>query len=780
MKRIILYSAAAVLCCINTLSCTKNTEPASIVINTSELVIDSAGERTTIGVKSNRDWEATSDASWLTLTPSSAEAFEASSYIIVEAVSNEGEERSATITVMSKSGDASASVKVIQGENGLIIKTGKEFAEYLQLVASGNATNEYKLGRDISLKDITLPEIEDFSYALDCQGHSISDWTTSRSLFNRITASGSLMNLVIDGSCSLTVPDNAVNFGFIAQVNEGTVQNIENRADIAVNAITAGKKGAICGVNKGYMSGCANYGNMTYSGDVHSADGAYYSGVAGQTDGENARIENCTNEGNISFTFNGVLTRSFYASGVVGAVNNNSKAIGCTNSGDVTVASAGNTTLLMAGGIVTYAGGEVADCTNNGAISYYAESAEGKADGGVKGTGVAGIACYEGWGNGTVRNNTNTGAVTLRAGYSLGCQASGSASKYATNVAGVFGHMYNCAVENCRNSGTVTSILADIDNEAAVHAVTNDNSKNFRQSAGGIVASSWGAVTGCENTGEINVTWTTSLPEEGVARSSVNIQFIAQVGGISGGDYHSDQGSSPIRNSINSGNINYVCDARGSNNSLGGIAGWPNKEGAAAESIIEMCENTGTITADGYGKTRIGGISGGAAKHKDKTNSRRIFLKNGYSTCTIGGIAGVMAGPHTINGCESYGEIASDVKLAGKQGGSDAALGGIVGASFNQGGTTLNGCTVNCGITAPEGSTAFLIAGVVGSNKNVTTENTFGTEESPNIISGGFLTLGSARTDITAENYATYAFPWGTGSPVNENISYKITFIPAL
>ena len=58
-------------------SCTKNIEPASIVINTDELVIDSAGERTTIGVKSNRDWEAAADADWLTLTPSSAEAFEA-------------------------------------------------------------------------------------------------------------------------------------------------------------------------------------------------------------------------------------------------------------------------------------------------------------------------------------------------------------------------------------------------------------------------------------------------------------------------------------------------------------------------------------------------------------------------------------------------------------------------------------------------------------------------------------------------------------------------------
>ena len=757
-------------------SCTKNIEPASIVINTDELVIDSAGERTTIGVKSNRDWEAAADADWLTLTPSSAEAFEASSYIIVEAGENEGEERTATITVTSTGGDASASVKVIQGENGLIIKNAEDFVEYLQLAAEGKASNDYKIGRDISLKGVSLPEIEEFNYALDCQGHSISDWTTSGSLFNTISSGGSIMNLVIDESCSLTVPDGTANFGFIARVNEGTVQNVENRADITLTGISAGKKGAICGVNKGYMAGCVNYGDITYSGDIHSADGAYYSGVAGQVDGASAKVENCTNEGNLTFTFNDILTKSFYTSGVVGAVNNNGKAIGCTNNGDVTVSSKGNTTLLMAGGIVAYAGGEVSDCTNNGAVSYYAESAEGKADGGVKGTGVAGIACYEGWNNGTVRGNTNTGAITLRAGYSLGCQTTGSAKLYATNVAGVFGHMFNCAVEDCHNSGTVTSVIADIDNASAVHAVTGEASKNFRQSLGGIVASSWGAITGCENSGELNVVWTASLPEEGVARGDVNKQFIAQVGGISGGDYHSDQGSSPIRNSINSGNINYTCDARGSNNSLGGIAGWPNKESASAASVIENCENTGTITADGYGRTRIGGISGGATTHKGNVNSGRIHLKNGYSTCTVGGIAGVMAGPHTVNGCESYGEITSDVKLAGAQGGSDASIGGIIGASFNQAGITLNGCTAGCGISAPEGSTAYMIIGVVGSNKNATTANTFGTEDSPNIVSGGFLTLGSARTDMTAENFTGYAFPWGTGEPVNGNISYKVKF----
>lgn len=155
-------------------------------------------------------------------------------------------------------------------------------------------------------------------------------------------------------------------------------------------------------------------------------------------------------------------------------------------------------------------------------------------------------------------------------------------------------------------------------------------------------------------------------------------------------------------------------------------------------------------------------------------NKGKLYLKSGQTSCTLGGVSGVSSGAQKITGCESYGAVVSDVKLAGAQGGSASGIGGIVGASYNQATMTVNGCTAACDITAPAGSTAFMLVGVVGSNKAVTTANVIGTEESPNVISGGSITLGTEKVAMTSENFLTKALPWGTGKPANANIKYKV------
>jgi hypothetical protein len=189
--------------------------------------------------------------------------------------------------------------------------------------------------------------------------------------------------------------------------------------------------------------------------------------------------------------------------------------------------------------------------------------------------------------------------------------------------------------------------------------------------------------------------------------------------------------------------------------------------------VISDCENTGTIIADGQSLTRNGGISGGGATVKNSLNSGKVYVKSGQATCTVGGIVAAATGTQPITNCESFGDVVSDIKLAGAQGGSNASLGGIVGASFNQATVTVTGCRVACNIIAPAGSTAFALVGVVGSNKNTTTNNVFGTAEAPNVVKGGSIKLGDNKVDITSENYLTYALPWGTGAPVNANIAYN-------
>jgi hypothetical protein len=763
MKRILSYLSIVVLT-VAGVSCNKNLEPASIVLNHDVLNVQAGGETTTVGVKSNRDWEATVDQDWLTLTPASAEAFEASSYMILEVEPNNDFVREAVITVKAKSGEFTATMKVIQGEDGLVIKSAEQFIAFMELAASGEIKDNYRISRDIDLAGVELPAVAELAVSLDGQGCAITNWTTSAPMFEMIGASGSVSNLVLDSSCTLTLPAEHGNFGFITSVNAGTIYGIENYADVTIPALATlvnnAVVGVICGDCKGYIGDCSNYGNITYSGPIGTKN-AYYAGVVGRVTGANAVADNLYNLGNVNVTIDGVTSTSLYFNGVVGTLNDNAKLLNSTNDGNVTVKTKGNNQMMTACGIVAYAGGEVSNCTNKGNIAYYAESAEGLADGAVQRTGVCGIAAYMGWAGKTVTDNHNEGEITLRAGYPLKYAQCGSAIKYSTNVAGVFGHIFNCKTDNCSNSGNVTSILGNIENAATYYGT------DVRQSCAGVVASTWGEVSNCTNSGTILAQWITK------DRTALAKNLIAQVGGIVGGDYNATgMNVTDIKNCVNSGDVTLDCDSKQSNNCVGGIAGYPTKENTATR-VISDCENTGTIIADGQSLTRIGGISGGGATVKNSLNSGKVYVKSGQATCTVGGIVAVATGTQPITNCESFGDVVSDIKLAGAQGGSSASLGGIVGASFNQATITVTGCRVACNIIAPAGSTAFALVGVVGSNKSATTNNVFGTAEAPNVVKGGSIQLGENKVDITSENYLTYALPWGTGAPVNANIAYN-------
>ena len=763
MKKILSYLSIAVLT-VAGVSCNKNLEPASIVLNHEVLEVQAGGEITTVGVKSNRDWEATVDQDWLTLTPASAEAFEASSYMILEVEPNNDFVREATITVRAKSGEFTATMKVIQGEDGLVIKSADQLVAFMELAASGEITDNYRISRDIDLAGVTLPVVPELTVSLDGQGSTILNWAPTAPMFEKITATGAVSNLVLDSSCTLALPAEHGHFGFITASNAGTISGIENYADVTIPALATLVSGAfvgvICGDCTGYIADCSNYGNITYSGPIGTKN-AYYAGVVGRVTGANAVADNLYNLGNVNVTIDGVTSTSLYFNGVVGTLNSNAKLLNSTNDGNVTVKTKGNTQMMTACGIVAYAGGEVANCKNKGNITYIAETAEGLADGPVQRTGVCGIAAYMGWAGKTVTDNHNEGEIYFRAGYNLKYAQCGSALKYSTNVAGVFGHIFNCKTDNCSNSGNVTSILGNIENASTYYGT------DVRQSCAGVVASTWGEVSNCTNSGTILAQWITK------DRTALAKNLIAQVGGIVGGDYNATgMNVTDIKNCVNSGDVTLDCDSKQSNNCVGGIAGYPTKENTATR-VISDCENTGTITADGQSLTRIGGISGGGATVKNSLNSGKVYVKSGQATCTVGGIVAVATGTQPITNCESFGDVVSDIKLAGAQGESSASLGGIVGASFNQATVTVTGCRVACNIIAPAGSTAFALVGVVGSNKSATTNNVFGTAEAPNVVKGGSIQLGDNKVDITSENYLTYALPWGTGAPVNANIAYN-------
>lgn len=687
-------------CGLTVLSCTKTEDP-SIVVDKTEINAEFGGLQETIGVKCNRDWSATSDVDWISMSHAAEDAFEAPSYILVTVQANDGETRTGTITISSRSGELSANVVVRQGENTEIIRNGDRFVEYLNLVKEGKATDSFRLGADIDLFGKTLPEISQMNYTFDGQNFAIKNWTSSSSLFGKIGNGAAVRNLVIDASCSLTIPESEGNFGFISTENNGTIENVVNAASVSASSIAAGNKGLICGVNTGVISNCTNKGNLIVAADA-------------------------------------VMEEALCVGGVAGASTAAAKMNSCVNEGTVSVSLPGSKTLAVAAGVVGNCESEVGSCDNKGSVSLSCESAEGKADGCFKAASAAGVAGIVSWENGNVTSCSNTGSVTFRGGYSLGVQTVGKITKFSSNVAGVAGIAYKCAFENCSNMGRLTSHIGDIGNAASVYQTTS------RQSVGGVISSPWGKVTNCTNKGEIDVDWITLTHDAALAKN-----YVGQVGGVVGGDYNSDQISSSMEGCVNEGNIDIVFDASYSNSAFGGVTGWGGREAATGVNVIRNCKNSGTLTLDGFSKTRLGGISGSPVKIENCVNTGTVYLKGGLASCSVGGVAG-FGNFHNISGCENYGTVMSDVKLAGSETSAAGGLGGLVGAVGNTA-MTYSGCIVDCVVSAPAGSAASMLVGVIGHNKSGGKAFAVGTTDSPDKIKGSF-----AGTTITAENYQTY------------------------
>ena len=707
-------------CGLAVLSCTK-TEAPSIIVDKTEINAEFGGMEETIGVKCNRDWAATADVDWITMSHASEEAFEAPSYILVTVQANNGEVRTGTISIASKTGGLKVTVTVKQGENSEIIRTGDRFVEYLNLVKEGKATDGFRLGADIDLAGKTLPEIGEMTYAFDGQNFMIKNWTSSSSLFGKIGSGASVKNLVLDASCELTMPSSEGNFGFIATENHGTIENVVNAATASAPTIGAGNKGLICGVNAGVLA-------------------------------------NCTNKGNLVASTTAVLEKDICVGGVAGVNDAKATMTSCVNEGTVTISLAGSKTLATVAGVVGRSESEMASCSNSGAVSLFCESAEGQADGCYKAVSVAGIAGILAWENGKVSDWTNTGNITFRGGYTLGVQKVGSIVRFTSNVAGIVGAAYKCAFENCANKGKITSHIGDIGNAASVYQTTS------RQSAAGVVSSPWGKLTNCVNEGEIDVDWVTKTHDAGLVK-----QFVGQIGGVVGGDYNSDTKSSSLENCSNSAKIDIVCDAAQSNNAFGGVVGWAGAENAGGVNVLKGCKNTAQITLDGYSKSRVGGISGGPVKIEKCVNSGDVYLKGGLANCSVGGICG-FGNFFNIIDSESYGALKSDVKLAGAESSAAGGLGGLVGAVGNTQ-MAYTGCKVDCTITAPDGSAASMLVGVIGHNKKNGKSFAVGTAASPDKIRGTF-----NGVTLTEENYQTYMRRPGFNL-VNKNVTFNVEYL---
>lgn len=327
------------------------------------------------------------------------------------------------------------------------------------------------------------------------------------------------------------------NSGIEAYTTDNSVINCYNKANIK-NVSKGGYLGGIVGYNSIYSNGndiylCGNEGNIENHTDKTSNIGGilgsgyrvrksynrgnilecnnsdsqvkdYVGGIVGDV----KIIENCVNEGNISFENHN--TESDYIGGITGSVS--ISIADCTNLGCLDIIDCGS---LYAGGIVGYTYVDISKCNNKGEIKVNIDGAK---------VCVAGICGYisdrvkldycsntgniisnvkaESW---NTNNYNYVGGIVARTGSNNNinyCYNSGMISSNSTYIAssigGIVGYIYisRGTINCCYNSGNIES-------DASFGANSSINSSEC-VSVGGIVGTGSSNITNCYNTGDFD------------------------------------------------------------------------------------------------------------------------------------------------------------------------------------------------------------------------------------------------------------------------------------
>ena len=273
---------------------------------------------------------------------------------------------------------------------------------------------------------------------------------------------------------------------------------------------------------------------------------------------------------------------------------------------------------------------------------------------------------------------------------------------------GIVGFMDGGSIENCVNSGRISSaintvggIAGMITNGASIENCRNTGNISGEGGAGGIVGAAAPIYTGSDwpNTG------TQVSPQSGPisnCRNSGSVEGKNNIGGIVG-MMHADDSNS-ITGCSNSGAVFASAEYFGSSCNIGGIAGELKVYLDSASFIIEGCSNSGGVT----GNCSIGGIAGtveipqyGELTITDCHNTGGVNGIGPYND-SIGGIAGVLrvdfekwdtfeaGGDAIVTDCSNTGDISGWFDVAGIVGWTDGRsaiidcwnAGGIAGRGY--------------------------------------------------------------------------------------------------
>lgn len=447
-------------------------------------------------------------------------------------------------------------------------------------------------------------------------------------------------NTVKDGKLSGLVNNASVNVIFPA--------GIIAKPDIKIGGVAG--YSYYSGVTELICENCVNKGDITTVGKLSATD-AMKSGVqiggilgrcqiTGSSDGIQAFMTKCSNEGNITMNESDGSTYNFVG-GIIGTYSVMSTTIsGCSNSGNI-IKNGNSAVAMFMGGIVgnIYRDGKstssISGCVNTGMIGMYDSSSVAEvAAGGIIGnaSGIKDKAMTL-----VVSDCVNNGKIDrFNTGYKKECNS------YAGGIIGTIGRRHqttvepyvNVTVSNCKNTAQI------IFNQFSGFETFNENTTDI-SFTGGIVGLSYATngyahIICCENSGNI---LSTSGQHGGI------IGFIRYNTIVRG-----EKTADGIRYTVNTGN---VCDHNPSANGLagsgfciaGGIAGYLRDNGK-----IEYAYNSGSVSGSVNKGTEpcAGGIVGKyvtdkAVRYCKNRGNIRNYAKGSNALQYCGSISGTDA-----------------------------------------------------------------------------------------------------------------------------------------
>lgn len=564
----------------------------------------------------------------------------------------------------------------------------------------------------------------------ETRNYSISN-TTSH-LIGTLSETGVVKNINVSGNIEITADDDAA---FIALNNAGKISYCKTsgeaktiKDDLAFTKERA--VGAIAARTSGTIEYCTNEAAITLSPKSYEKATTtdhkglqHIGGIAGYATGDAAVIDNCTNSAKVALTSLGAINAVTTIGGILGSTSSeigtnvgkgtfsaNVTISNCTNNGEVRWSyntkpeDAFNN--LCFGGIVGYLEGNISNCTNNGFLYAHGWRTDDSGAGYTKYIGFGGIA---GIATCNVTDCHNTGNIDVSATLTGGAAGAGYVGSSAWSaVAGIVGHSGTKAytISGCTNKaetmnvdmhmlkgngssgsfggivGVTYAILSNCQNYANL-----DFSSRFKKLYAGGVAGFYeinAATDGLCNYGDF--TYDAGVIPSDIANHSVELHVAGIIGHMVGNVNNTKSGFKPW---INEGDLTIIGGNASTTKCYGGITGY-----------VEATNTNMAVRGE---------------KAKDYWNKGNISVTGSVATTYVGGIHGYMKFTNTkgadavaLNFSQNDGDITVDVAAA-------AAVAGIV-ANYNYG--CIYG-SVNTGkITVTSSKGSLWVGGVAGNAGN--------------------------------------------------------------